>query len=83
MSNETSELRDWLRQSLARALNRPIEDVSDDSDFLSLGLPSLEAVVLAGELEDFLGRPVDANLLLDHPSIARLAAALASEPVDA
>jgi acyl carrier protein len=72
-------LERWIRTALARALERPETDIALDADFDSLGLPSLEAVTLSGDLEDALGRPVDANVVFDHPSIARLAAALTTE----
>ena len=67
------QLRDFIRVALARALHVNASEIDDERDFDSLGLPSLEAVMLTGELEDWLGRPVDAEAALDHASVARLA----------
>lgn len=72
------ELRAFIRAALARALQLEAREIDDDLDFDSLGLPSLEAVMLTADLEDWLGRPVDAEAALDHASVARLARHLAA-----
>ncbi len=72
-----ADLRSFIRAVLARALSRAPEDIDDNMDFDALGVPSIEAVMLTGELEDWLGRPVDAEAALDHASVARLARHLA------
>ena len=73
-----AELRAQIRAALARALHLAPETIDDDADFSTLGLPSLEAVMLTGDLEDWLGRPVDAEAAFAHASVARLARHLAS-----
>lgn len=75
-----AELRDWIRRALGRALQRDPQDIDDDADFDALGLPSLEAVMMTGDLEDWLNRPVDAELAMLHASVARLARHLATQP---
>ena len=74
-----ARMRIWLTESVARALARPLEADDETRTFDELGLSSLEAVVLAGDLELFLGRPIDANVAFDHPSIAALARHLADD----
>ena len=71
-------LRDWIRGALARAMGLATTEIDDDREFDAYGLPSLEAVMLTGDLEDLLGRPVDAEAALDHASVTRLARHLAS-----
>lgn len=66
-------LRTWIRNALAQALGLKAADIDDDRDFDAYGLPSLEAVMLTGDLEDLLGRPVDAEAALEHGSVTRLA----------
>jgi acyl carrier protein len=80
MSKEFSELqiRAAIRAGLARALDVPEDSLEDAREFDDYGLPSLEAVELAGDLEDFLGREIDAEIIFDHPSIDRLARHLAA-----
>ena len=71
-------LRDWIRAALARALGLTAAQIDDDRDFDAYGLPSLEAVMLTGDLEDLLGRPVDAEAAFEHASVTRLARHLAA-----
>lgn len=75
-----ADLRAWIRDALARALSLPADAIDDEREFDAYGLPSLEAVMLTGDLEDWLGRPVDAEAALDHASVARLARHLAQAP---
>ena len=72
-----SEVRDWIRAALARALGLAAADIDDEREFDAYGLPSLEAVMLTGDLEDLLGRPIDAEAAFEHASVARLARHLA------
>ena len=72
-----ADLRIWIRAALARALGLDVSEIDDDGDFDAYGLPSLEAVMLTGDLEDLLGRSVDAEAALEHASVARLARHLA------
>lgn len=71
------QIRAAIRTSLSRALEIDETTLDDDRDFDAYGLPSLEAVELAAELEDFLGREIDAEAIFEHPTIARLAQHLA------
>ena len=48
--------------------------------FAGFGLGSLQAVGLAGDLEDWLGRPLSPTLVYEHPTIEALARHLAGEP---
>ncbi|MDX2234289.1 MAG: acyl carrier protein [Hyphomonadaceae bacterium] len=79
MPDETA-LRAWIRAALAQALSMPPEAIDDEQTFDAYGLPSLEAVMLTGDLEDWLGRPVDAEAALAHASVAALARHLATPP---
>lgn len=74
------QIRAAIRTSLASALSIAEDTLDDERDFDAYGLPSLEAVELAGELEDFLGREIDAEAIFDHPSISQLARYLATAP---
>jgi acyl carrier protein len=44
---------------------------------VNLGVSSRQAVMLSGDLEDWLGRELDPSLLWDRPNIAELSAWLA------
>ena len=72
-----ADLRDWIRAALARALGLAVTEIDDEREFDAYGLPSIEAVMLTGDLEDAVGRPVDAEAAFEHASVARLARHLA------
>jgi acyl carrier protein len=65
----------WLTGYLVKELG--VEHVPADADFADLGLGSRQAIVLAGDLEDWLGRELDAAIMWDHPTIAALSRHLA------
>lgn len=72
-----AEISEWLLSWLTKELSISRSELSVDEEFVNLGLESRTLVVLVGELEDWLGRPVDPSLAWEHPTIARLAAHLA------
>lgn len=73
-----ADIRAFIRAALAAALHLPPDSIDEERDFDAYGLPSLEAVMLTGDLEDWLGRPVDAEAALENGSVARLARHLAN-----
>ena len=76
------QLRSWLRAWIANAAGLNSEDVDDDAPLESFGLSSRDAVILSGELENLLGTRLEATVVYEHPSIAKLAAYLVA-PKDA
>jgi acyl carrier protein len=67
------ELQDWLRARIAKVIGGAPERVDLDARFLDHGLDSVAMLTLTGELEELVGRELDAVLLLQYPSIAKLA----------
>ena len=55
----------------------PDARLSGESDFYALGGDSIQALEISRHLEATLGRDVHPSLLLHHPSVAELTAALA------
>jgi acyl carrier protein len=53
------------------------EEVPADQPVTRLGVDSTEAVVISGELQEWLGRRVAPTALWDHPTIDALAEHLA------
>ncbi len=74
-----AEVEAWLVARLARELGIPAAEIADDEPMTRLGLGSAEAVVISGELEEWLGRDLPPTLLWDYPTIRELAAHLGSE----
>lgn len=71
--------RDWLTEKLAVRLGVPPEQVDADKYFDEFDLDSTEALILAGELEKWLGHEIETTAIWYHPTINELAAFIAEE----
>jgi len=72
-------IRDWLALHISERLNIEPDDIDIQESFDSYGLSSKEAVILSGDLEDWLGRRLSPTLVYEHPTIESLARYLAGE----
>ena len=79
MIRRTDDIEAWLVRLLAERLNTSSESIDPCEPFVSYGLTSREAVVLSGELEEWLGRTLSQTLVWDHPTIRELARFLAED----
>jgi acyl carrier protein len=73
-----ADLEKWLVELLAELLEIPALEIDVTAKFERYGLDSAAAVSVTAELEQFLGRTLDATLLYDYPTIRSLAEHLAS-----
>lgn len=71
------DIQDWLVGAFAVRLERAPGDVDVNMPFEDFGLDSAEALVLAGELEEWIGFELDVTSMWYFPTIAELAAYLA------
>ena len=78
----STKLTTWIREWVATATDSDLDTISVDTDLTSLGLSSRDAVVLSGELQNLLDRPVDPTIVYQHPTISSLAAALTATPTE-
>ncbi|WP_243793354.1 type I polyketide synthase [Saccharopolyspora gloriosae] len=74
---ERAEIRDRLTSWIAELLGIGAVEVVTDRPFQEFGLSSRQAVELAGRVQDLVGRRLPPTLLWEHPTIDRLAEALA------
>ncbi|WP_026360021.1 type I polyketide synthase [Amycolatopsis nigrescens] len=72
-------LRRWLVEQIAEICDLTEDEVDVRTPFGEFGLSSRNAVELSGELEDLLDRVLPTTLIWAHPTIERLAEALAGE----
>lgn len=72
-----ADLEAWLTARIAAEIGVAPGAVDADAPFAELGLGSLEAVAISGDLEDLLGRRLDPTLLWEFPTARRLADHLA------
>ena len=74
------EIQDWLVAYLSKELNISADEIDVKTPFDRYGLSSMTAVLMTGEMEDWLGRTLDPTLPYDYPTIETMAQHLASQP---
>lgn len=76
-----AEAQQWLVEKIAQRMEVKPQEVRPGQYFDELGLDSTEALILAGEMENWLGFELGATALWYHPTIEDLAAYIAEESV--
>lgn len=66
------QISNWLISYTSQLVEMKPEDIIPSLPFESYGIDSTGAVGLSGDLSNWLGRPLDANLIYDHPTIDAL-----------
>ncbi len=74
-----AEIQAWLVSYLAEVLEIDPDNVEVKISFERYGLNSSAAVVLIGDMEDWLGYELDPTILVDYPNIEALSGHLAKE----
>ncbi|AGA31109.1 hybrid non-ribosomal peptide synthetase/type I polyketide synthase [Singulisphaera acidiphila] len=72
-----TEIEAWLIARVAATLGIQAKQIDTQTPFAGYGLSSLQAVGLAGELQDWLGQPLSPTLVYEYPTIGELAGHLA------
>ncbi|MBI3895676.1 MAG: 1-acyl-sn-glycerol-3-phosphate acyltransferase [Acidobacteria bacterium] len=78
-SKTSKDIQAWLVAQVAAELRIDPLEIDVDKPLTRCGLDSMAAVVLAGEMEIWLGRSLPPDLLEEYPSIIALSRHLASE----
>ncbi|MFI5178342.1 MAG: 1-acyl-sn-glycerol-3-phosphate acyltransferase [Vicinamibacterales bacterium] len=71
------DIQTWLRTAMAHELHVDPKTLDPSKPFAYYGLDSLTAATLSGDLGDWLERDISPDLLVEHPTIDALSAALA------
>ncbi len=71
------EILNWLITWVAKEVKVDPAQIDVDEPFVNFGLTSRQAVLLSGDLEDWLGVELEPSLVWDFPTIAKLSAHLA------
>ena len=74
------DIERWLLDRLQARLGPGAETVDSHMPFSYYGLTSIDAVVLAAELQDWLGSPVSPTLTWEYPTVSAVSAYLAQAP---
>ena len=70
---DKSQIQAWLSSQLAQTLEFVANQIDITLPFESYGLDSESAVVLSGELQDWLKCDLEPTLLFDYPTIEAVA----------
>lgn len=73
-TRDEAEVRAWLISAVAQRARCAPDEIDPAKPISALGIDSLEAVVMIGELEEWLGVQLSAELIFDFPDLDRLAA---------
>lgn len=79
----TDEIRDWILDEVAASLDTDRASIDSAAPLTSLGVDSLAAFSLTGELASWLGRDLSATLLWDYPTIDAIAEGFGSDTAPA
>jgi acyl carrier protein len=71
------EIEAWITDHMSETLRIAHDKVDPHRTFEQFGMGSLEGVALVAALEEWLGRPLDATITWDYPTISALATHLA------
>jgi len=77
--NELAPIMDWLVSRVASYTEQPARNVGSDVPLAELGIESVSAVSLCGEIEDRWELDLDPTVVFDYPTIADMAAFIAEE----
>lgn len=72
-------IQGWLVQRVADYTDRAAHQVDPTMPLAELGMDSVSAVNLCGEIEDRWSLDIDPTLVFDYPTIADIAGYLAAE----
>jgi acyl carrier protein len=73
-----TELTGWLKTWVSSEMKLDPATVDAGKTLVSYGMDSVHAMMLVGDLEELLDRPLQPTLAWDHPTIDRVAAFLGS-----
>jgi acyl carrier protein len=71
-------IRAWLIANVADVLELAPQQIDVRQAFDHYGMDSMQAYILSGDLEVWLGRPLSPNVAWDYPTIELLARHLAN-----
>jgi thioesterase domain-containing protein/acyl carrier protein len=66
------EIKAWISAEIAEILECDIESINPEQEFSSMGIDSLVAFAITGELSEWIGEDLSATLLWDYPTINSL-----------
>jgi acyl transferase domain-containing protein/acyl carrier protein len=71
------EIQAWLTSCIAERLEIEPQNIGLSESFVNLGLSSIDAVSISGEMEEWLGRRLSPTFLYEYPNILTISRFLA------
>ncbi|MCC3767170.1 acyl carrier protein [Streptomyces sp. UNOC14_S4] len=75
-ASSLDDIRSWLIERIAFYLEAPAESIDPVRKFVELGLDSVYALTMCGDIEDHFDIVVEPTVAWDHPTVDTLAAHL-------
>jgi acyl carrier protein len=63
----------WIHDYLQRALDLKREAIDEDAYFSDYGVDSMFAVVMTGDIREWIKKDISPTALYEHPTVNRLA----------
>ncbi len=73
------EIQEWMVSYLSKVLETSADAIDVTVPFDDFALDSATAIGMTGELEDWLGKPVDPTLVYDYPTVEQFSKCLAGD----
>lgn len=73
------EIQAWLISWLSKELNVKADELDIEEPFVNFNLSSRQAVILTGDLEDWLGLTIEPSVAWEYPTIKQLSEFLVSQ----
>lgn len=74
-----ADIQMWLTEQLAKRIKISLNQVRPDQSFVDIGIDSITAVRLVGEIEDWLQIELEPTLLYEYSTVNTLSAYLARQ----
>ncbi|UGT42564.1 acyl carrier protein [Nocardia yamanashiensis] len=75
----SDEIIDWMVDRIAEFLEVPASSIDIELPFIELGLSSVQAIEISGNLEQWLGLELPPTLAYDYPTIEDAAGYIADQ----
>jgi acyl carrier protein len=81
-SKSREEIEEWLVERVMEVTHKELDDIDVSVQLINYGVNSIDAAILSGDLEEWLGRELPVSIIYQFPTIEALSAHLSGESDD-